>query len=350
MKKYLPISFSVLLMLVFLTGCFALPIEDQPPPPPVVRMPQAQVMRTVAVMRGDVVRYFNPSASYVPSREEQLSFGLDGFRVLGIYVDVGDYVEEGDIVASLDMPEIQAQLTAALRQEEWVQLNISHLDRRHQYARNRGTVTSDDNARFRDDRARLVRELEILETEIEYLERQNSRRFLRAGMNGTVSRTANFTEGMRSNRLSNMVTVVDQAQSLFVARHSMGDVVAEPGDYFTLYVNREPYQAVVIDPYEFGVQRAPIRDGWYEIHLVIVGDAPVLTGRIAASLHVILDIAEDALFVPIQAVHYGSERVFVYVLNENGIREIRDVELGLQGNAAYEVISGLEEGELVVIG
>ena len=334
-------------MLFVLTGCFALPVEDPVLPAPIVQIQQAQAMRTSVVMRGDVVRYTNTMASYVPAREERLSFDIEGLRILGIYVDTGDYVEAGDVIASLYWPEIQAQYEAAVRREEWLLLNLSHLERRQQHARNQGETTAESNARFQAERTRIRQELDILAMELDYFARENERRYLRAGMNGTVSRVLFFTEGMVSSRTAIVATIVDQTYSIFAVR-----VVEERpmniGEYFILTVNRVAHRAVVIDPYKFGVQR---ESGiWNEVYLTFADESPIMDARTAATVHIVLEEVNDVLFVPLQAVYHASERVFVYVLNEAGVRVLRDVEVGLRGNTAYEIISGLEEGELVVIG
>jgi hypothetical protein len=39
--------------------------------------------------------------------------------------------------------------------------------------------------------------------------------------------------------------------------------------------------------------------------------------------------------------------VFVYVLHD-GVRSIRDIEIGLEGNTTTQVTSGLAEGEEVI--
>ena len=333
--------------LLFITGCFALPVEDPPLPPPIAPMPQVQAFRTVSVMRGDVVRHINPVASYVPAREERLSFDIGGLRVAGIYVNVGDPVLEGDIVASLYWPEITAQLEAAYRREEWLRLDLSHLERRQRHARQHGTVTAADNAAYLAERARLQRELDILDLELDYLYRENERRFLRAGINGNITHVATFTENMISSNLATIATVADQTYSVFVVRSLEAVPVMHVGKPFTLYLNRMPYPAVVVDAEEFGIER----DRQGEVYLVLTDDSVViLDQRTRSSVHVELDRADDVLHVPIGALHRASDRVYVYVLNPDGIRVLRDVEAGIRGNTSYEIISGLEEGELVIIG
>lgn len=57
----------------------------------------------------------------------------------------------------------------------------------------------------------------------------------------------------------------------------------------------------------------------------------------------------NALAVPAQAVISG-ETTSVYVVNQDDQIEIRSVELGLETPDDYEVLSGLKEGDMVVIG
>ena len=335
MKKFLFLGIGFML---FLSACFVLPVEDPMIPPPVVQMPEAMTLRTVPVMRGDVVRHTNPMASYVPAREEQFRFSLGGYRIQGIYVNIGDYIQTGDIIASLYVPHIQNRLMQRLRQLEWLELDLSQINRRISW--------NPDNNYYTNRRNTIRQEIELLEFEIDYLMRENERRYLRSTMDGLVTTTAIFEEGMTSNTAQIIATVIDQSFSIFVVRSVVAQPAMNIGDEFVLSLNRVPYLVVVIDPDEFGIDRD--RDD--EVYLMFVDGTPVVPARPVASVHVILDIVTDVLHVPQRAIHTVSDRVFVYVLNEQGIRVLRDVELGMRGNAAYEVISGLAEGELVIIG
>ncbi len=58
---------------------------------------------------------------------------------------------------------------------------------------------------------------------------------------------------------------------------------------------------------------------------------------------------EDALAVPIQAVSGGKEPRVLVVNQSNQIEE-RPVQLGLETADKYEIVSGLAEGDLVVVG
>ena len=63
----------------------------------------------------------------------------------------------------------------------------------------------------------------------------------------------------------------------------------------------------------------------------------------------ILDSRMQVLTLPQQAVHGADGSWYVYVVNENGGRDIKWVEVGLQGNNMAEIVSGLEEGEKVIL-
>ena len=57
----------------------------------------------------------------------------------------------------------------------------------------------------------------------------------------------------------------------------------------------------------------------------------------------------QALAVPVEAV-VGNKPPMVYVVNQDNQIEERPVTLGLETPDKYEVLSGLNEGDLVVIG
>jgi RND family efflux transporter MFP subunit len=53
--------------------------------------------------------------------------------------------------------------------------------------------------------------------------------------------------------------------------------------------------------------------------------------------------------VPLQAVNHEGDKTTVYVVDENGKIEDRPVTLGLQTENSAEIVSGLNEGEQVIV-
>jgi RND family efflux transporter MFP subunit len=68
-----------------------------------------------------------------------------------------------------------------------------------------------------------------------------------------------------------------------------------------------------------------------------------------ASLTLPVDVRSNALTVPIEAIPPGENSI-VYVINGQGEVEARRVTLGIDTPSRYEVLAGLKEGELVLTG
>jgi hypothetical protein len=62
-----------------------------------------------------------------------------------------------------------------------------------------------------------------------------------------------------------------------------------------------------------------------------------------------VDRRPQALAVPTEAVA-GGRSAIVYVVDSNQQIEVRTVTLGLETPTSYEVTSGLNEGDLVLVG
>jgi hypothetical protein len=75
----------------------------------------------------------------------------------------------------------------------------------------------------------------------------------------------------------------------------------------------------------------------------------VLLPGVYADATLTLEKKENALAVPLQAVDHQGETVTVDVVNAANKIEIRNVVLGIQSENEAEVISGLEEGDQVVM-
>jgi RND family efflux transporter MFP subunit len=76
----------------------------------------------------------------------------------------------------------------------------------------------------------------------------------------------------------------------------------------------------------------------------------VLLPGVYAEATLALDRKGGALVAPLQAINQSSDQAKVLVVNPSGQLEERDVTLGIQTDTDAEILSGLQEGDRVVIG
>lgn len=75
----------------------------------------------------------------------------------------------------------------------------------------------------------------------------------------------------------------------------------------------------------------------------------LLVPGLYADADLTLEHREDIPSIPLQAVNHEADKTTVFVVNGNGELEDRQVTLGLQTATDAEVVSGIREGEQVVI-
>ena len=75
----------------------------------------------------------------------------------------------------------------------------------------------------------------------------------------------------------------------------------------------------------------------------------VLIPGLYAEADLTLEHKEDIPSVPLQAVNHENDKTTVFVVNANGEIEDRPVSLGIQTSSDTEVVAGLTEGEQVVV-
>jgi len=336
-----------LLLILFLTGCFALPAEAPALPPPAMRLPALPAIPTEPVARGSVQMTANPQAVYVPVREERLYFEQTGILIQGIYVAVGDEVRAGDVIATLYMPEVTAELDGLLRAQADMQLRLRQVEERRALALSLAETSGIpvDDTQFLESRTNILTDLEILQMDIEYLQALNDTRYLRATMDGVVSNVAAFVVDMRSQARNIIATIADHSYTAFAIRARAAEFM-QPGQYFDMTISSGVFLMQVVCPDEAGFIRSTTHG--HEAFLIFVDTPPPLREGERGQVHVLFNEAHNVLYISATSLRrVGQHRTFVYVM-ENGLRTIRDVEIGLEGDHHIEIISGLAEGELVV--
>ncbi len=86
----------------------------------------------------------------------------------------------------------------------------------------------------------------------------------------------------------------------------------------------------------------------YKTTIDIDGGGDVLKSGMNCHAEIVVDQYEEALFIPVQCVVRIGGEPTVWVRDRDGVRE-RRVEIGLDDNRVVRVLSGLEEGEEVIV-
>ena len=68
----------------------------------------------------------------------------------------------------------------------------------------------------------------------------------------------------------------------------------------------------------------------------------------SAKVVILVDVLQDVLMVPVEAVENRGSRRICYVATESGTEE-REVQIGAFNNRFAEIVTGLEPGENVLL-
>ena len=85
------------------------------------------------------------------------------------------------------------------------------------------------------------------------------------------------------------------------------------------------------------------------VYFQLVQPDPTLESGNTGWIQVVLDSREDVLYINKNVIKTNQGKNFVYVLNDEGLRESRDVTVGKVFGDVVEVLDGLKEGESVIL-
>ncbi len=367
-----------------------------------VKGSQIDPNRLAKVQRGDVTRSVVATGKIQPITKVEVKSKASGI-VEKLFVDINDRVRKGQPLAQLDQQEIlaqveaqRAQLAAAEANVTTFQANIEQdkvnaaapdlpmykttLDRNLQMAK-QGIVSQQalddanraylaalnkrdaaraqigvDTAKLRQARA----EVQQNQASLKQLEEQLSYTTIIAPMDGVV--------------LSRDVEIGDAVSSILVLG-STATLVMTEGDTTQVYVKGKVDEADIAHVYlgqparikvesfrnrvfngkvtkiaPLGVEKDNVTT--FEVRVSIDNPGGELKANMTANAEILLDEHKGVLTVPENAVSYDNQKnAFINVPDKNqkdGMRKV-PVKVGLSNGSVTEIMSGLKEGDQVVL-
>jgi len=195
-------------------------------------------------------------------------------------------------------------------------------------------------------------QLDIQDLEVELAQKLQSRENLtiRSPIDGVVA-WIRIRPGMKISAGEPVAMVLDQRKmSLDIQVDELDVVYVQEGQEAEITVDALPGQS-----FPAKVQRVDMmgqtNDGvaTYNVNL-LVEDTEVLRPGMTGNVSIFIDRKEGVLLVPVEAVFDKDGQAMVEVLDEDGRPQAVPVELGLINSRVAEIVSGLEEGQLVITG
>jgi len=349
------IIFILILVLAFsFSGCFLLPKEASTPELPLVTPYSGEEYITAQVSRGDFSLIREVSFSFQATRREKLCFDITGKNYGVVNVAVGEVVEAGQLVAWLDVSSVEQRMSVVEDEIARLTIKLEEAETAYQLALeteelqgSTSTVTSDARAA---DATYYRASLELQEGKrAELLAERESLR-LYATIDGTVTYAKSLYPGAISNKSDTVVTITDTASSVFSATTEHYALFTE-GSEFTVVSGGIEYPCIVRSAVELGMEASASNksQGKETVCLEVIGAETPASNAAKGTVTLELDSRKDVLMLPKRAVFMVEDAYYVYYEDANGLKSAREIQCGLISDKWIEVISGLEEGDSVIL-
>jgi RND family efflux transporter MFP subunit len=347
----------------------------------------APTVAAAKVLRTDLTRALAVTAEFRPYQVIDVHAKVSGY-VKRIYVDVGDRVKEGQLIAVLEIPELQddvqtAEASVSKSQEEIrrAQADLERTQSAHEVehlASSRlvdvsktrpGLVAQQevDDAVGRDRVAEAQvatakatlstadQQLRVAQADRERVRTLFAYAQIKAPFAGVITKRYADTGSMIQSGISsqtqsmplvtlaqdNLLRLVIPVPESAVSRIRLGSPVEV--SVSTLEKKFEGKVARFADQVDMATRT---------MHTEV--DVPNPSGELVpgmyASASLVLNNERNALAVPVQALTRAEDRITVLLIDKNNKLEERPVKIGVEAPDQVEILSGLEKGDLVVIG
>ena len=345
---------------------------------------------TVAVAkaaRGDIAQSLTIAAEFRPFQEIEVHAKVAGY-LKSISVDVGDRVKAGQLLAVLEIPELQDEIkqdeAAVKRANEEIrraQADVERAQSAHEVAHLNATrltgvmktrpnlVAQQDideaTGRDRVSEAQVSTAEAALAADKEQLEIAKAAQSKTQTLFDYARITAPFT-GVITHRYADTGAMIQagtssQSQAMPVVRLSQNDklrlVIPVPESAVSrihlgglVSVAVQSLHKTVTGAVARFADRLDTDTRTMRVEVDVPNPDLTLVPGMYADATLVLDQVKGAIVAPVLALDRTADGARVFVVGRDGKLEVRTVQLGLESDDRIAVTRGLSDGEMVVVG
>jgi RND family efflux transporter MFP subunit len=374
----LAVVMVVLLVAVHEHNRDASQVEAAPGPP------AAQV---AMVKRGSIAQVLSLAGQFQPFQVIDVHPKVSGF-IRHIYVDIGDRVHQGQTLAVLEVPELQAQLAGTVSEVARSKDEIQRAQHEVQRAESTHAALRADYQRLADtSRAQpgLIAQQELDDAQAKDLSSEADVDAAKAALSAAQKGLeVSQADNQRVSAIASYTNVVAPLDGIIIWRYADTGALIQSG------INSNNQDLPIVKLAQSGVMRLrlPVPEAYVryvnlgdpiKVHVDALGrsfegkvvrftrdlnfetrtmetevDVPnkdlTIDSGMYANVLMRLAHADSVPTVPISALvlHGGGQQV--YILDADNRVHVRDVQVGIRGSRLVAITSGLEPGDRVIIG
>lgn len=314
---------------------------------------------TAVAEYGEVVQTAEIQFTYTPTEYEKLAFGVDERLIEQVTVKKGDIVSKGDLLASVDVEDLEESIEELEYEIKHQNLELTHMkelrnfdidEEKTLYAHSAKTEEAkeeheealiDIEDKYHDSIQDLEDSIALNEKRLKQYQDEVRGGKIIAGISGEITSMQQSLLDTYSEKDETIITISNLDSCYFITEDITYADFFEEGKIYTLICWQNGAESRV-------EVETVNREQWEtQMYLKPVNTEIMEQGQ-DGTITVELGRKSDVLCVPGDAIHKAEDGMFVYVL-EDELLTMRYVEVGLEGAEMTEIVSGLEQGETVAL-
>ncbi|WP_223829546.1 efflux RND transporter periplasmic adaptor subunit [Paenibacillus arenilitoris] len=336
--KGIRIVIGVSAVMLCLSGCSLLPVEEKQLKPPLAK-PAEQKIETVEVKQGDIVKQVTGVAAFVSDKMDYLFFKQSGGRLSRINVQLGAKVKAGDVLVSTETDELEADVRLQEIEIEKIKIELE------QALAEKGQGDPAVKMKLLD--------LESAQIQLNLLKKQLEQTRLISSVDGIVTYIEPMELGEQVSAYKKLVTISDPTErKLLYEASDRGNLAGvQINMKVSVKLNDKTYQGKVVQtPSTAPASNNEAIDARNAKSVVI--DVQGLPSGVnigdQADITIVTEKRDQVLIIPRSGLRTYLDRDYVQVLDGESRKEI-DVEKGIVTDTEVEIRKGLSAGQKVIL-